>query len=81
MKGGPLPTGDCHKGGMACEKQCPDVGRSRSLKQKPVCSTVMEKVCEDVKKPKCNAVVEPVCEPVREQVCDDSNDKQEPQTR
>jgi hypothetical protein len=22
MKGGPLPTGDCHKGGMACDKHC-----------------------------------------------------------
>ena len=64
MKGGPLPEGQCHKGGMACEKQC-GYGAGKATN----CRTVMEEVCEEVSKPDCQTVMEPVCETVQEKVC------------
>lgn len=76
MKGGPMPTGEeCHKGGMACEKQC---GQGSGPQQ---CRTVMEEVCGDVAKPQCVTVMESVCEPVQETVCDEVQQQKQADTR
>ncbi len=84
MKGAPLPNAAvCHKGGMACEKQC-GVGSGIGLlaaatgsagKGPTKCTTVVEEVCEDVKKPQCKTVLEPVCEPVTQEICDAAKPK------
>ena len=81
MKGGPLPTGECHKGGMACEKMCgyspvtldgsQPVALPLESGSRAGCKTVMEEVCEEVKRPKCQQTLEPVCTQEPEEVCED----------
>ncbi len=82
MKGGPIPGANCHKGGMACEKQCGyDEEESNGNGGGGLnCRTVMEEVCEEVAAPLCQTITESICEPVRETVCDDDVE-QEPRTR
>ena len=75
MKGGPLLTGECQKGGMACEKEC-DLGEAEGE-----CRMVEEEVCQQVVKPHCKMVMESVCEPVTERVCEDTPKNREPQIR
>jgi len=81
MKGGPLPGGACHEGGMACEKQCDyeddEVDKAADGQN---CRVVMEEVCSEVASPHCSTVMESVCEPIQQTVCDDDVEPQS-QTR
>ena len=72
-------NGECHKGGMACEKQCGYEASDNNNNQD--CRMVMEEVCGDVAKPRCKTVMESVCDPVQEEVCEKADVKSEPQTR
>ncbi len=80
MKGGPLPGGTCHKGGMACEKQCGYGGEGTAADADVDCRVVTEEVCGDVSAPKCATVMESVCDPIKETVCDEDMQLQ-PETR
>ena len=75
LKGGPMAGADCHKGGMACEKQC-----SLGAGEEVSCRTVDEEECREVPSQQCNTVMESVCEPVAETVCSEDQEV-EPQTK